>query len=133
MMRYIKKHREITMYLIVGILTTLVNIVIYYLFAKIFSINYQISNVIAWIIAVAFAFVGNKIYVFKSINKDKRSNLKEFFKFYLLRIASLVIDITIMYILIEIIIIDDMISKIISNIIIVIANYFFSKLFIFKK
>lgn len=129
----LKKYREIILYLIFGGLTTLVNIVIYFITTKIFFIDYQISNVIAWIISVTFAFVTNKLFVFESKNKIKKDNLKEAISFYLFRILSLVIDIITMYILVEVFTIDDMISKIISNVIVIIVNYLFSKLFIFKK
>lgn len=125
------KYKELIMYLIFGVLTTLVNIIVYYVSTKIFLINYQISNVLAWILSVTFAFITNKLYVFESKNNDKL--LKETISFYSLRLFSLGIDILIMYIMVSILNINDMISKIVSNVAIIIINYITSKLITFRK
>lgn len=125
------KYKEFIMYLVFGVLTTLVNIIVYYVSAKIFLINYQISNVLAWILSVTFAFITNKLYVFESKDNDKL--LKEAISFYSLRLFSLGIDIAIMYIMVSILNINDMVSKIISNIVVIIINYITSKLITFRK
>lgn len=125
------KYKELIMYLIFGVLTTLVNIIVYYVSTKIFLINYQISNVLAWILSVTFAFITNKLYVFESKTNDKL--LKETISFYSLRLFSLGIDILIMYIMVSILNINDMISKIVSNVVIIIINYITSKLITFRK
>ena len=65
-----KKYKEIILYLIFGVLTTLVNIIIFYLFNDIIKIDYKISNIIAWITSVIFAFITNKLVVFESKNKN---------------------------------------------------------------
>ena len=67
-----KKYEEIINYLIVGVLTTLVSIGTYGLFAKIIGINYLISNIISWVVSVAFAYITNKIFVFKNKEKEKK-------------------------------------------------------------
>ncbi len=123
------KYYEIISYLFFGGLTTLVNILVFYLFSFVF--NYAISNVIAWIVSVIFAFVVNKLFVFKSLGKDKVR--KEIISFFSFRILSLGIDMLFMYLLISVLFVNDLISKILVNIIVVIINYVFSKLFIFKK
>lgn len=125
-----KKYEEIINYLIFGVLTTLVSIVSYFAFSKIFNINYLISNVIAFIISVLFAFVTNKLYVFKS--KDKNV-IKELIGFVSSRLFSFGIEMLIMYIFVSILKIDDMITKLINQVIVIILNYVLSKLYVFKK
>ena len=128
-----KKNKEIINYLIFGGLTTLVSILIYALFAKIFLINYLISNVLSWIIAVMFAFITNKLFVFESKSKDKKIVFKEITNFFFFRIVSLIIEMIIMYVFVDLLSIDDLITKIIAQIIVILANYIFSKVFVFKK
>ena len=125
-----KKYEEIINYLIFGFLTTVVSIASYALFTRVCHIDIYISNILSWIAAVTFAFVTNKIYVFKSKSKNLFS---EIIKFFTSRIASLVIELIIMYLLVNIIHLDDMISKIIVQVIVIILNYVFSKIFVFKN
>ncbi|MDD3392860.1 MAG: YfhO family protein [Bacilli bacterium] len=125
------KYEEIFNYLIVGVLTTIISISLYYLFARFFNIDYYISTVMAWIISVLFAYITSKIFVFK---KSKTKNLlKEGYSFYKYRLLSLVMEIVIMFILIELFLIDDMVAKIIVQIMVIIINYVFSKIFVFNK
>ena len=128
-----KKYKEIINYLIFGGLTTLISIITYALFAKIFLINYLISNVLSWIIAVMFAFITNKLYVFESKSKDKKIVFKEITNFFFFRIVSLIIEMIIMYVFVDLLSIDDLITKIIAQIIVILSNYIFSKVFVFKK
>lgn len=133
MLNIYKKYEEIINYLIFGVLTTLVSIITYFICAKVFNINYLISNVIAFILSVLFAFVTNKLYVFKSKNKTKNKVLKELISFISSRLFSFGVEMLIMYILVSIVKIDDMIVKLINQVIIIILNYILSKLFVFKK
>lgn len=128
-----KKYEEIINYLIMGVLTTLVSIVSYFILAKVFGINYLISNIISWIISVAFAYVTNKIFVFKNEVKEKKQVLIQIYQFVKYRLLSLIIDILLMYIFVELIKMDDMIAKVINQVIVIVLNYVFSKLFVFKK
>ena len=128
-----KKNKEIINYLIFGGLTTLVSILTYALFAKIFLINYLISNVLSWIIAVMFAFITNKLYVFESKSKDNKNVVKEITNVFFFRIVSLIIEMIIMYVFVDLLSIDDLITKIIAQIIVILSNYIFSKVFVFKK
>ena len=128
-----KKYSEIINYLIVGVLTTLVSIVIYGVFTKLFHVNYMISNVISWIGSVSFAYITNKIFVFKSKCDSEKDVLIEVYQFFKYRVFSLLIDILLMYVFVEIFNIDDMISKVIVLFIVIAFNYIFSKLFVFKK
>lgn len=123
------KYREIITYLIFGVLTTIVSIASYYVSAKLFYIDWQISNVISFVCAVLFAYITNKIFVFQS----KGNVLKEFISFIGMRLVSFGIDMALMYIFVDLVLMDDMIAKIIVQVIVVVSNYLFSKLFIFKK
>lgn len=128
-----KKYSEIINYLIVGVLTTLVSIIIYWFFTKICHVNYMISNVISWIGSVSFAYVTNKKFVFKSVCDSNEAVLVEIYQFFKYRVFSLVIDILLMYVFVETFNIDDMIAKVIVQFIVIALNYIFSKLFVFKK
>lgn len=130
MIDLIKKYKELLLYGIFGVLTTIVNIVVYSLCTHMFSINYLISTVIAWLISVLFAYITNRMYVFES----KSSNiLKEMLSFFSFRVLSGAIDIIIMYVFVDLFRWNDIFVKILSNIIVIILNYIFSKLFVFKN
>lgn len=128
-----KKFRELFLYLIFGALTTVINILVYFLLARLLTINYQVSTVIAWLLSVLFAYGTNKLFVFESKNQSRREDFREIISFFAFRILSLGIDMGSMYVMVQLFRIDDLIAKIVANIIVVIANYVFSKLFIFKK
>ncbi len=126
------KIKEILWYGFFGVLTTLVNILSFYFLDKT-GMNVYLNNFIAWFLSVLFAFITNKLYVFNSKSMDKKVVLKEMFSFFFFRILSLGIDMAGMFICISILNIGKMISKVIMNVIVIIANYLFSKIFIFKK
>lgn len=128
-----KKYKEIINYLIFGGLTTLVSIGTYAIFTKIFNIDYLISNVLSWIIAVLFAFITNKLFVFESKSKDKKLVSKEITNFFFFRIVSLGIEMVIMYTFVDLLSINDLITKVIAQVIVILSNYIFSKVFVFKK
>ena len=126
------KIKEILWYGFFGVLTTLVNILSFYFLDKT-GMNVYLNNFIAWFLSVLFAFITNKLYVFNSKSMDKKVVLKEMISFFFFRILSLGIDMAGMFICISILNIGKMISKVIMNVIVIIANYLFSKIFIFKK
>lgn len=126
------KFREGLLYLFFGGCTTLVNIISFFVLRKL-KISIYISNIIAWFISVVFAFVTNKLFVFESRGKSLKETFKEGVSFFLFRVVSLLFDMGIMYILIDLLSSNEMISKIISNIFVIIINYVFSKLFIFSS
>ena len=132
MKELVNKYREIILYLVFGVLTTLVNIVCFFVLDKI-GINTYINNTISWILSVLFAFITNKLFVFESKNKDSKTILSEGSKFILSRLFSYFVDMGTIFLLLDIIHLPKMISKIISNIIVVIINYILSKLIVFKK
>lgn len=125
-------NKEVILYLIFGVLTTLVDTIVFYLANYKLNIHYVVSTCLAWIFAVLFAYVTNKLFVFSNI-KNKNNIFKEIFYFFSLRLASLLLSIFFMVIMVDIININEFLSKILVNIFVVIANYFFSKIFIFKS
>lgn len=123
-----KINNEIIRYIIAGILTTLISILSYNICRNI-NINYEISTIISWIIAVTFAYFINNLFVFQ----NKKNNLLDFFKFIFCRLLSLGIEFICMILMVEVLKIDDRIAKIIVQGIVFVLNYIFSKLLIFKK
>lgn len=127
------KYKEAILYLVFGALTTLINILAYTLLTKVLKIDYMVSNVIAWIVSVIFAYITNKMYVFESNKKELNTVLKEIFNFFFARLVSLGLDMLVMYIGCSLFTLNDIIVKILSNILVIIVNYFWSKYIIFKK
>ncbi len=126
------KYSEFLWYGFFGVLTTLINIISFALLDKT-GLNVYISNLIAWFLSVLFAFITNKLFVFNSKDFTFKVFFKELVSFFFFRIVSLGIDMVGMFVFLEVIKLNKMISKIIANVIVIIANYVFSKLFIFKK
>ena len=129
------KNEEIWNYLIVGGLTTVISLVVYYLCVTTFldankALELQIANIISWIIAVLFAYVTNRVFVFKSKEKNI---LKESTSFIGSRIITLLLDMLTMFILVTLLHGNDKIGKIVSQIIVIVGNYIISKLFVFKN
>ena len=120
-------NQEIVNYLIVGVLTTIVSLLTYYICVLTFlnpniAIELQIANVISWIIAVAFAYITNRIFVFKSKEKNI---IREATSFVSSRILTLLLDMLTMFIIVSICHLNDFIGKIISQVIITIGNYIY--------
>ena len=127
--------REIVSYLIIGILTTVVSLVSYYLLTIYIldsskAIELQIANVLSWILSVTFAYFTNRKYVFRS--KDKNI-VKEGIKFYSARLLTLFMDMAIMFIFVSLLGINDKIIKLVSQVVVVVANYIISKFMVFKR
>jgi putative flippase GtrA len=131
------KNEELWNYLIVGGLTTIVNMGVYFTCTNTFCdpqvpVELQIANVVSWIVAVLFAYVTNRIFVFKSKSKGKEK-FKEFTSFVGMRVLSLGMDMAGMALMVSLLSWNDAISKIIVQVIVVLSNYIFSKVFVFKK
>ena len=128
-MNLYRKYREIIVYLIVGVLTTVVSLLSYYLF-RIFITNYQVCTVLSWICAVLFAYVTNRKFVFESKNNNV---LKELSSFVGSRILTLFFEMFFMFVTVGLIKINDRIAKLVVQVFITILNYLLSKLLVFKK
>lgn len=128
-----KKYEDVILYLFFGGLTFLICIGSYYVCAETLGMHYMVANAISWIIAVLFAYVTNRIFVFKSNARGFAQILKELWLFIACRLTTGGIEIVIMFIGVTMMNINDMFVKVIAQIIVILSNYVFSKLIIFKK
>lgn len=127
-----KQFKEQILYIVFGVLTTAINIVSFFACTRVIGLGLIPSNIIAWILSVLFAFVTNKIYVFDSRNYTVSVVLRELIDFTVSRGATGLLDLGLMYLFVSVIGIEDMISKIVINIIVIILNYILSKVYVFK-
>lgn len=136
---WIKKHKEVVLYVVFGGLTTLVNYLVFYPLVNIPGMQDNVSwwtlvvNVIAWVAAVAFAYVTNKFFVFQSKDKSGKTVLREIVSFVGARVASLLIEEAILALFVTVLHFNENLIKLIASIGTVIINYFFSKFVIFRK
>ena len=127
-----KANKQMVLYLFFGVCTTVINIVCYGILNEILSLNNIISTILAWLVAVFFAFVTNKVYVFESQRTKTSERLSEMASFFFCRIITGVLDVVIMAITVDILKWNSLIWKLISNIIVTVVNYIASKFLIFK-
>jgi len=125
--------KETLLYLLFGVCTTIINTTVYALLYETNLMRNVPSNIIAWILAVLFAFITNKLWVFKSRNTSRKELLNEVVNFFSCRIATGILDIIIMYIGVNILGLIGVGVKIISNVIVIVLNYAASKAYIFKS
>ena len=121
-------NKETILYLIFGVLTTIINILTFSIMERL-TTNLLFNNTVAWICSVLFAFITNRNIVFQSTG----NKLKELCLFFGARIVSLLFDNALIFILIEKLMLNNILSKIIVNVFVVVINYILSKLIIFKK
>ena len=135
----IKKYREIIVYVIFGALTTLVNWAVYTVMVEAFDIDVTVSNAVAWVAGVIFAFVTNKIWVFRSKSKKASTVLREFFSFVGARVVTGLMETFLPTLLINLGLnqtvfgIKGSVAKLIVSVAVIILNYVFSKLIVFRK
>lgn len=132
-MRKFKLTKELVLYVVFGALTTVVSFGSYYVCNTMLSIHYLASNIISWVLAVLFAYITNKLFVFESKGLSKKELLREFFAFITARLVSLGMEELGLWLMIGVLHWNENIAKLIMQVVVVIANYVFSKLFIFKK
>lgn len=128
------RYKELFFYAVFGVGATVINIVSYRVLANTFGKKYfLIANIIAWILAFIFAFITNKLFVFESKSWEAQIAMKEFAGFLSARLATGILDTVLMWLFVSVISLDDTLSKVIINILVIIINYIASKFFIFKK
>lgn len=127
------KSKEVTSYLFFGVCTTLINWVSYYILYNICFVSNVVSTIIAWILAVAFAFFTNKRWVFDSKSYGAKTMAKESVSFLLSRVFTGALDVAIMWVAVDLCHFNAILWKLLANIIVVILNYILSKLFVFKQ
>ena len=130
---WIDKHWDIFSYLIFGVLTTVVNYIVYLPLLNILQLSAALSNVIAWAAAVAFAYVTNKPFVFKSHDWSLRTVIPELSKFVSCRVASGAMETAIIFVAVDMLGRNGNIWKLVTSVLVVVLNYVFSKLIVFRK
>lgn len=127
------KYKELLLYGIFGVITTLINIVTFNLFYEIMSMPLLVANTLAWILAFLFAFFSNKLWVFESKEWTSSKAIREMLQFLTARLLTLLLDSVIMWLLVDILLVNSIVSKLISSFITIAVNYLASKFVIFKK
>ncbi|MBR6901719.1 MAG: GtrA family protein [Synergistaceae bacterium] len=122
---------KIMAYIIFGILSTVIDITTYFICFDVFKISNVLSVMIAWLIAVIFAFITNKLWVFDSKNLDSKTLIHEALTFFTCRIATGLLDLVIMYITVDLLNWNALLWKCISNFIVIVSNYVASTLIVF--
>ena len=128
-----KKYKSFVAYAVFGVFTTIVNIVTYNVCYVNLEFSNTISNIIAWVLAVTFAYLTNKVWVFDSKSWRWEVLRREVPAFISCRLATGVMDLVIMFVAVDLLGWHAMLMKLLSNILVIISNYVFSKLVIFKK
>ena len=126
------RYKEVILYLIFGVLTTVVNILVFQ-GCRLLGVNLFLSNLLAWILSVFTAFVTNKLFVFESKDVSFSLLMKETILFFAARVFSLGVDMTVIFCMVNLMMVNELVSKIVSNVVVVIVNYVLSKFIIFKK
>lgn len=128
------EYKEIINYVVFGGLSTVVNFVSYYIAARALGIEEVASSAISWFCSVLFAYITNKIFVFESKTETKKAFFKEMISFFLARILSgILCDVGTFALMVKVININDIIAKVVTQVMVVIVNYIFSKLIIFRN
>lgn len=128
-----KNYKQVFLYVVFGVLTTAVNVAVYYLCYNIAHIENVISVIIAWVLSVAFAYITNKLFVFESRSFEKSVFIPEVLSFVSCRTLTGILDVAIMYVAVDALSGNSLVWKVLSNIIVIILNFIASKILIFKK
>ena len=124
---------EMLLYILFGILPTAVNILSFGLLRDVLQWQLLTANTLAWVLSVAFAFLTNKVFVFRSKSFAAKLVLRELVSFVGARLFSLAVDTAGMWLLVDVLTWNDWLAKVLMNVIVIVLNYVFSKLFIFKR
>ena len=129
----LKKHEEVVSYLFFGGLTTVVNYLVYLPCYNLLRFSGTVSNVIAWIAAVAFAYLTNKPFVFKSHDWSAKTVLPELTKFVGCRVGSGLLETAIIFVTVDLLGLNGNLIKVATSVLVVVLNYIGSKLVVFRK
>ena len=124
---------ELVAYLFAGVATTVVNYVAYFAATRYLGMGVMAGTWTAWVVAVAFGYAVNKAFVFHTKCENAFALLKEMMSFIAMRLVSFGMELVLMYLTVDVLGMHDLVMKLLINILVIIANYVFSKLFIFKK
>ena len=129
----IEKYYDILSYLFFGVLTTVVNYIIYLPCYNILGLSATVSNLISWVVAVAYAYLTNKPFVFKSHDWSAKTVVPELTKFVGCRLGSGVMETAIIFVTVDLLSWDGNVMKLVTSVLVVIINYVASKLVVFRK
>ena len=129
----LQKYGDILAYLFFGVLTTVVNYIVYLPCYNLLQISAAVSNVIAWAAAVAFAYGTNKPFVFKSHDWSAKTVVPELTKFVSSRLVSGALETAIIFATVDLMHWNGNAMKLVTSILVVILNYAASKLIVFRK
>ena len=129
----VKEHWDMVIYLVFGVLTTVVNYLVYLPLYNLAGCSAAVSNVIAWAAAVAFAYLTNKPFVFRSHDWSLGTVIPELGKFVSCRLASGAMETAIIFLTVDLLRWNGNIWKLVTSVLVVIFNYFASKLLVFRK
>ncbi len=130
---FYKKYKEILLYLFFGGLAFFISIGSYAVANVKFGINELLANLISWVIAVLFAFMTNRIWVFAAPTETVGAFFKQMMSFFTGRIATLIVEEIILAVFITMLGFNSMLIKVIAQIVVIVLNYVISKLFVFKE
>lgn len=133
MIELLKKYKSFIAYAVFGVFTTIVNIITYNVCYYNLEMSNTLSNIVAWVLAVTFAYLTNKVWVFDSKSWKWEVLRREVPAFISCRLATGVMDLIIMFVCVDLLGWHAMLMKLLSNVLVIILNYVFSKLVIFKK
>ena len=133
MRAFIRKHMDILSYLFFGVLTTLVNYLVYLPCYNLLGISATVSNILAWAVSVVFAFLTNKPFVFKSHDWSPSVAGLEFAKFVFCRVGSGAMESLAIFVTVDLLRWDGNVMKLILSVAVVILNYVGSKLLVFRQ
>ncbi len=132
MARIFDRYRTVIAYLFFGGLTTMINIAVYLGLARWLGVSYLVSNVSAWIVSVLFAYAANRIWVFGSQGRGLSHIWREGSAFIGSRLLSGAVDTALMYLMIELLGLDDLAVKLFANGVVIVMNYVIAKEWVFK-
>ncbi len=128
-----KKYKEAIDYLFWGGVAFVLSMVLFYIFANVMNLYEQIANILSWIICVIFTYLTNRTFVFQSKVSGAKNILMEFKDFVTARLLTLVMENVILFVMIDLLSVHNMIAKLVGQFVVIVSNYFLSKLWIFKK
>ena len=130
---FYKKNKSVLLYLFFGALTTAVSIVSFWLFGTMLGLNLHIANTISWVLAVTFAFVTNRNWVFEASTRSKRDFFRQMSNFYVGRFTTYLVEELILFVFVNLLAFNQDIIKIIAQFVILALNYVISKFIVFRK
>lgn len=131
--QFSKKHKEVILYVVFGVLSTVVSYITLWIPYKLFGIHELISNVISWVCAVSFSYATNAKWVFNAQPQNAKEAIRQIGTFAAGRIATLGVDELIMFVFATWLGFNVLVVKLAAQVVVVVLNYIISKLFVFKK